>query len=308
MIAKLRELGFDSTRPRSSAGRRRASRSAATYRDRGVRASGQPGAARGRGPDRHDRRRSSPTSSRAPRVRRADDPDGRGRDRRHPCRRGCGRVGPSRSGTSRTRGSAATIDRYVGYGLDGIEAFYVAHTPEQTALVADRAEDGLAHDRLGRLPRPRPPALLEVPRLRPVRPRAAARVDRHPLPVAALASSRHERLRGHRPRPRPGADRVPADLLERAPAHRVGASSAGTTPAPTSPRSSSSGRWPRCSSTSGATCGTSRARWLRELRLPYAKRSHEAQPRRSSSSARSRSRSSASSSRPDRDRARATST
>jgi predicted metal-dependent phosphoesterase TrpH len=35
----------------------------------------------------------------------------------------------------------ATIDRYVSYGLDGIEAFYVAHTPEQTALVADRAEN-----------------------------------------------------------------------------------------------------------------------------------------------------------------------
>jgi predicted metal-dependent phosphoesterase TrpH len=35
----------------------------------------------------------------------------------------------------------ATIDRYVSYGLDGIEAFYVAHTPEQTALVADRAQE-----------------------------------------------------------------------------------------------------------------------------------------------------------------------
>lgn len=35
----------------------------------------------------------------------------------------------------------ATIDRYVGYGLDGIEAFYIAHTPEQTALVAARAEE-----------------------------------------------------------------------------------------------------------------------------------------------------------------------
>jgi hypothetical protein len=34
-----------------------------------------------------------------------------------------------------------TIDRYVGYGLDGIEAFYVTFTPEQTALLADRAEE-----------------------------------------------------------------------------------------------------------------------------------------------------------------------
>jgi predicted metal-dependent phosphoesterase TrpH len=29
----------------------------------------------------------------------------------------------------------------VSFGLDGIEAFYVAHTPEQTALVADRAAE-----------------------------------------------------------------------------------------------------------------------------------------------------------------------
>jgi len=35
----------------------------------------------------------------------------------------------------------ATIDRYVGYGLDGIEAFYITHTPEQTRLLADRAEE-----------------------------------------------------------------------------------------------------------------------------------------------------------------------
>lgn len=35
----------------------------------------------------------------------------------------------------------ATIDRYVGYGLDGIEAFYITHTPDQTRLLADRAEE-----------------------------------------------------------------------------------------------------------------------------------------------------------------------
>jgi predicted metal-dependent phosphoesterase TrpH len=33
-----------------------------------------------------------------------------------------------------------TIDRYVGYGLDGVEAFYVTYTEEQTTLLADRAE------------------------------------------------------------------------------------------------------------------------------------------------------------------------
>lgn len=35
----------------------------------------------------------------------------------------------------------ATIDRYVGYGLDGIEAFYITHSPEQTRLLADRAAE-----------------------------------------------------------------------------------------------------------------------------------------------------------------------
>jgi predicted metal-dependent phosphoesterase TrpH len=35
----------------------------------------------------------------------------------------------------------ATIDRYAGYGLDGIEAFYVTHAPDQTRLLADRAEE-----------------------------------------------------------------------------------------------------------------------------------------------------------------------
>lgn len=34
----------------------------------------------------------------------------------------------------------ATIDRYVGYGLDGVEAFYITHTCEQAGLLADRAE------------------------------------------------------------------------------------------------------------------------------------------------------------------------
>jgi predicted metal-dependent phosphoesterase TrpH len=35
----------------------------------------------------------------------------------------------------------ATLDRYAGYGIDGVEAFYVTHTREQTLLVADRAAE-----------------------------------------------------------------------------------------------------------------------------------------------------------------------
>ena len=37
-----------------------------------------------------------------------------------------------------------TIDRFRAHGIDGVEAFYVTHTPEQTALLAERcAELGL---------------------------------------------------------------------------------------------------------------------------------------------------------------------
>jgi len=38
----------------------------------------------------------------------------------------------------------ASIDRFRAHGIDGVEAFYVTHTPEQTALLAERcAELGL---------------------------------------------------------------------------------------------------------------------------------------------------------------------
>lgn len=34
-----------------------------------------------------------------------------------------------------------TLDRYVGYGLDGVEAFYTTHATEQSLLLADRAAE-----------------------------------------------------------------------------------------------------------------------------------------------------------------------
>jgi len=38
----------------------------------------------------------------------------------------------------------ASLERFEGWGLDGVEAFYVTHTREQTHLLADRCErDGL---------------------------------------------------------------------------------------------------------------------------------------------------------------------
>jgi predicted metal-dependent phosphoesterase TrpH len=35
----------------------------------------------------------------------------------------------------------ATLDRYVSYGLDGVEAFYITHSPDQTRRLADRADE-----------------------------------------------------------------------------------------------------------------------------------------------------------------------
>ena len=38
----------------------------------------------------------------------------------------------------------ASIERFRAHGIDGVEAFYVTHTPEQTSLLAERcAELGL---------------------------------------------------------------------------------------------------------------------------------------------------------------------
>ena len=35
----------------------------------------------------------------------------------------------------------ATIDRFRALGIDGVEAFYVTHTQEQTTLLAQRCEE-----------------------------------------------------------------------------------------------------------------------------------------------------------------------
>ena len=50
----------------------------------------------------------------------------------------------------------STLDRFVGFGLDGVEAFYVTHTRAQTELLVDRCSRARPADhRLIRLPRPR---------------------------------------------------------------------------------------------------------------------------------------------------------
>ena len=56
------------------------------------------------------------------------------------------------------------VDRFRAAGLDGVEAFYVTHTEEQTRLLVERcAELGLLTHRLVGLPRPRAPHLLALP-------------------------------------------------------------------------------------------------------------------------------------------------
>ena len=74
----------------------------------------------------------------------------------------------------------AALRRFAAGGMDGVEAFYIEHGPRQTELlVRPRRGARPPHDGVRGLPRARAPALLAVPELRAVRPRAAARADRH---------------------------------------------------------------------------------------------------------------------------------
>ncbi len=70
------------------------------------------------------------------------------------------------------------IDRFRGWGLDGVECFYATHTREQTELLADRcAELGLLTTGSSRLPRSGAQAVLAVSGVQHLRPRAGARPD-----------------------------------------------------------------------------------------------------------------------------------
>ena len=74
--------------------------------------------------------------------------DPRGRRRRDLGAPLLGHLRPRRSARQRSTASSAL-------GIDGVEAFYITHTREQTELLARRcAELGLLDDGLGRLPRP----------------------------------------------------------------------------------------------------------------------------------------------------------
>ena len=72
-----------------------------------------------------------------------------------------------------------SIERYADLGLDGVEAFYVTHTEHQARLVAEPLRAARPpHDRVGGLPRSRPPPVQRVPRLRDVRVHTPARAHR----------------------------------------------------------------------------------------------------------------------------------
>ena len=72
-----------------------------------------------------------------------------------------------------------SLERFVALGIDGVEAFYITHDEPQTRLLATSARGArTAEHRLGRLPRPGEPPVLEVHGVRDVRHRAEPRPDR----------------------------------------------------------------------------------------------------------------------------------
>ncbi len=100
------------------------------------------------------------------------------------------------SGTSPTHAEVlASIDRFRALGIDGVEAFYVTHTREQTRAARGALRRARpAQHRLGRLPRPRQPPVLAVPRVRDLRPRAEPRPDRAEPVLATACEAIGERL------------------------------------------------------------------------------------------------------------------
>ena len=118
----------------------------------------------------------------------------------------------------------ASIDRFHALGIDGVEAFYVTHTREQTELLADALRRaGAAQHRLGRLPRPREPPVLALHGLRHVTAssRTSGRSPSREPHDARLSARREQRLQavgqrlqrqllGDVQRPASGACRRPA--------------------------------------------------------------------------------------------------
>ena len=79
----------------------------------------------------------------------------------------------------------STLDRFVGLGLDGVEAFYVTHTRAQTEMLVDRCcRARPAHHRFIGLPRAPPPRVQALPRVRDLR------ADRQPRADSGVAESR----------------------------------------------------------------------------------------------------------------------
>ncbi len=272
MAAALEELGWQLDRTTLDA------RRAAGPPDRPpaprpgrLRPPGQRRAHRGRGARPTSAGSSRPTSSPAPRPTAAARPRRSPRPSTSSTPPAASPSGPTRSGTSTRRPRSSTpIDRFAGARPRRRRGLLRhAHARADDLLAAPLRRHGPADHRLGRLPRPRPPALQPLPRVRPPRPRAAAGSDRaapgdypaRPTVDACRPSSS-------------GSSRASPSSCRSPRAGTCGSSrrsSAGRTRAPRSPRSSSSGRWPRCSSTSATTSGRSPTRgWRRCATRPSA--------------------------------------
>ncbi len=145
------------------------------------------------------------TSSPAHRVPAAHDPDRAGRDRCDPRRGRPGGVGAPVWDLQQPEDVEGAIGAFAAMGLDGVEAFYVTHTREQThcAVAAARAHGLLTTGS----------ADFHGPDHRLFHRFGAFEtygLERTSAPSPSV--SRRGRPPGHRPRDRPGAHRVPADL------------------------------------------------------------------------------------------------
>ena len=91
-----------------------------------------------------------------------------------------------------------TLKQFAGYGIDGVEAFYVTFTAEQTSRSTRAAASWATDDRLDGLPRARARALQPLSRVRPARPGTRPRPPRPEVSAPRRAAAAAGGSRGSR--------------------------------------------------------------------------------------------------------------